>query len=849
MKGKIVLKRAAAFGMAMLLGASMTTTNVWAAEAQTGKEETVYVNAGADGSVEKVTVSEWLKNDGSSKEINDESNLKNIENVKGDETFSVNSDGSITWNAQGNDIYYQGESDKELPVSVKITYSLDGQEIAPDELAGKSGKVQMRIDYSNHSVQEMEVNGEVRQIYTPFMMTTGVILPTEKFTNVTVENGKVISDGNNNIVVGIAFPGLDQSLDLSGIDGLEDKKIPDCVVISADVEDFSLALTATVATTGILSEFGLDEVGNLGDLNESLDKLSESSQTLVNGSGELLDGVVQLGSACDTLVQGLKSADSGAGELKAGIDTLNSKKGELIEGAKALENGLGQLDAGALELMSGVGEYTSGVGALSSGIGEVDAGAVGLKDGLDAFNDKSASLKSGSEVLKAGAANLDTGLTNLKTGVGDYTTNTANLVEGIKGLYSQASGAGSDFANLPDSAAKIAAGAQGIAAGASGIVSNAGNLQTAVQSAKSQLNGANTEINNAKSNIDSASIFIKNYAGNTAAALNSAATGQAKSQVSAALDGIPELTQDQKNAILGSINVDVTSNILTSTGQLESASVSLNESSGKLASVDTSALDHLNDTLTGLSGNAQTLNSNAANLSAGVQGLGELPAQVGTIIGALKTLSDKGGELVSFNRGLNQGILDAQAGSKKLADGSKALDDGIGSAQEGIGQLAGGAGRLTAGTGKLKAGVLLLTANDSKLNGGAKQVKAGSDALLTGSQTLNSGTGTLSTGIQALADGAKALKEGTTQLLIGGEQFRTGITTLNGGAQQLKDGMAQFDQEGIQKITNMFEGDLKSVLDRVKTVVDKDKEGYTYGGCSQEMDSSAKFIIETGAIE
>ena len=122
--------------------------------------------------------------------------MKNIENVKGDETFSVNSDGSITWNAQGNDIYYQGESDKELPVSVKITYSLDGQEIAPEELAGKSGKVQMRIDYSNHSVQEMEVNGEVRQIYTPFMMTTGVILPTEKFTNVTVENGKVISDGN-----------------------------------------------------------------------------------------------------------------------------------------------------------------------------------------------------------------------------------------------------------------------------------------------------------------------------------------------------------------------------------------------------------------------------------------------------------------------------------------------------------------------------------------------------------------------------------------------------------------------------------------------------------------------------
>ena len=284
----------------------------------------------------------------------DVSDLKDIENVKGDETFAQGADGALTWQADGNDIYYQGTTDKELPIDMKMTYYLDGKEISPEDLAGKSGKVKIRIDYTNNSSRNAKINGKKETIYTPFMMATGMIFPTDTFTNVEVTNGKVISDGNNNIVLGIGFPGLYDSLKLGDLDSFKDKESPDYVEITADVEDFSLALTATVATTGTLNELGLDDIDDLDDLQDSLDKLTESSTALVEGSRALQEGIQELDSSADTLVDGLNSADDGAGQLKDGIDTMNNSKGTLISGIDKLVAGMESLGSGAGSLQSGV---------------------------------------------------------------------------------------------------------------------------------------------------------------------------------------------------------------------------------------------------------------------------------------------------------------------------------------------------------------------------------------------------------------------------------------------------------------------------------------------------------------
>ena len=202
------------------------------------KTETVYVNANADGSVDKITVSDWLKNHSSSDTLEDFSNLENIKNVKGDETFTQNADGSIVWDSKGNDIYYQGESNEELPVTMKVTYYLDGQQMDPKDMAGKSGEVKIRFDYYNNSNETVKVKGKNYNVKTPFTMVTGMILSSDVFSNIEVTNGKVISDGDKNVVVGLAFPGLKSSLNLASYDKLDDVDIPEYVEVTAKADKF-----------------------------------------------------------------------------------------------------------------------------------------------------------------------------------------------------------------------------------------------------------------------------------------------------------------------------------------------------------------------------------------------------------------------------------------------------------------------------------------------------------------------------------------------------------------------------------------------------------------------------------
>ena len=184
-------------------------------ETTVDKEETVYVVADPDGTPNEVIVSDWLKNHSGAATLEDVSDLKDIENVKGDETFTQ-SGNKVTWQADGNDIFYQGTSESELPVTQKLTYYLDGKEVTPEELAGKSGEVTIRFDYTNNQKVTEKIDGKDEDIYVPFMAVSGMILGDE-FSDIEVENGKVISDGSNNVVVGYALPGLKESLNVKAV--------------------------------------------------------------------------------------------------------------------------------------------------------------------------------------------------------------------------------------------------------------------------------------------------------------------------------------------------------------------------------------------------------------------------------------------------------------------------------------------------------------------------------------------------------------------------------------------------------------------------------------------------------
>lgn len=310
------------------------------------KKETVYVIAGADGSVKKLIVSDWIKNDGKSDILTDVTEAKDIVNVKGDEEYVMGGENTYVWNANGNDIYYQGNIEKELPVSIKITYELNGSVISADEIAGKSGKVKIRFDYINNEVRTVNINGNDEKIYVPFAMLTGIILDTDTFSSVEVSNGKIINDGDRIAVIGIALPGLAESL------GADSGKldIPSYVEITADTKNFSLKNTVTVASNEI---FGGLNSENTDALDGKISALTDAVGELTDGSSDLYDGVCTLLDKSTELVDGINKLYDGAVALKQGTVQLRSGSSDIVRGANQLYSGLGKLNSKNSELNAG----------------------------------------------------------------------------------------------------------------------------------------------------------------------------------------------------------------------------------------------------------------------------------------------------------------------------------------------------------------------------------------------------------------------------------------------------------------------------------------------------------------
>ena len=305
------------------------------------KDETVYVLAGADGTVEKIIVSDWIKNALGATTLTDAGNLKDVENVKGDESYTLNQNNMRVWDAKGNDIYCKGTAEQALPVNLKVTYKLNGKTVSPTELVGKSGHVTLRYEYQNNQYETVSIDGKKEKIYVPFGTLTGALLDNSVFKNVTVTNGKLLNDGDRTAVVGFAFPGLQESLSLDS-----DKfEIPSYFEISADVQGFTLNETVTIATNGIFNEIDTSKFNSVSDLTAGLDKLNSAMTQLVNGSNALYGGLTTLLEKSGQLVQGIDALAAGAGKLKSGTEQLSSGLNELTANNSTLQAGTAELVA------------------------------------------------------------------------------------------------------------------------------------------------------------------------------------------------------------------------------------------------------------------------------------------------------------------------------------------------------------------------------------------------------------------------------------------------------------------------------------------------------------------------
>ena len=379
-----------------------TSETKTSSSATPAKDETVYVKVDDAGNQKDVTVSDQLKNISSLGTIDDVSDLKDIKNVKGDETFSENN-GKLVWQGDKKDICYQGTTTKKIPVGMKVTYELDGKKVSADDLEGKSGHLKIHYEYQNTSADSGK--------YTPFLMATGLLMDGEKFSNVTVDNGKVISDGDRDIVIGMGLPQLKEQL-TSVSSKVDDLDIPDSFTVEADVTDYEKVEAVTVATNEVFNEVGTDKFDSLDELKDSMTELQDASNKLVDGSGQLKDGLDTLLSSSGTLVSGIDQLASGGntlaggtGSLVSGMQSAKTGSSQLAGGVKALSDGVSGMQA---QVSDGVKDLSNGVSSVQAGVETIHGIAEQADKGVDSAKDGAKGLCAGLETASKSAGEIAT---------------------------------------------------------------------------------------------------------------------------------------------------------------------------------------------------------------------------------------------------------------------------------------------------------------------------------------------------------------------------------------------------------------------------------------------------------
>ena len=348
------------------------------------KEESVYVLADPDGTPNEITVNVSLKNKGLDQKFTDETFLTGLKNKEGDEEVTDLGGGRYEWENHGEDIHYEGiaEASATLPVSVKITYYLDGTEVEPESLAGADGKITMHFEYTNQTGSGDD--------FTPFFVISGMLLDGDCVRNVTVKNGEVKYLDRDYLIYGMLLPGVQEALSLDTMELLKDEDVdlPQEMEVSFDATDFKLDFTATLYSNGILEEDNFDDI---------TDKLDELAEKFSDASGDTTDLKDKIGK----LKNGGAKLRDGADSLSTGLSQLNDALARMAvadpEGYAALSAQVSQLSEGSKALSDGIRTYTSGVDQACDSIDESTSSS---EDDVD-YETKAEELRALSDKLKA----------------------------------------------------------------------------------------------------------------------------------------------------------------------------------------------------------------------------------------------------------------------------------------------------------------------------------------------------------------------------------------------------------------------------------------------------------------
>lgn len=758
------------------------------------KDESVYLISDANGNVNKTIVVDHLKNKDKKDTLEDASNLSDIENVKGKEKFTQSGD-KLTWQAGGKDIYYQGTATEEPPVTQKVTYYLDGKEISPEDLAGKSGKVKIRFDYTNTTSYTETVNGEKQTVSVPFAAITGLVLG-DGFENIEVTNGKAEVSNSSSVVLGYALPGLKDSLGIKDGDLDGDVNIPEYMEMTADVENFSMpaAMTFVVNASDYVSTDGIDTSDlddMINDLKDASTQLQDGSKTLAEGTDTLADGLSTLqsrlgtfASGVGTLQSGLKTYTDGVSTLSGGLNTLGNSTGALVSGADKLNSGAGQLASGSATLKDGLKSYTDGASQLNTGLNQLNDNTGSLATGVTSLNDGAKTLSDGINAANKGAAGVSAGAAQLKTSIDTAKTGADSLAAGAKQVDEGVGQLTQSLSDMPET------------------------IKTNINKSLEPLNELNVgTLFKTLGYIDTDKITADNVSAAADAAVNNAG------------DIIDALTNMQNQ------NPSATYNQIL---------VGLSQGKGAV-----SVYSAVNQSVTDSAYTVQALKDGSAKVSDGASSLDA----------GLGRLSDGASELSSGASDLAKGTTQLATGATELQTGTQSLADKLPELTKGITSLVNGSNELVKNNDTLNAGATALNAGASQLSAGTQSLMNSVPTLTSGIKKLVDGSNTLVANNAQLNSGASQLADGTNQIVSGVDQLTTGSKTLSEGAHTLADGMVQFNEEGINKILDAYNGDLKPFTDKLQAVIDAGEEYQTYSAIADGQTGSVKFIYKLASID
>ena len=743
--------------LSAVMAGSMMPVTVFAQsndENPTEKTETVYSVLNSDGSISDTIVSSWLHDEDGINNIKETLNLTDVKNIKSNEKPSKDGN-TYTWNAKGNDVYYEGTATKQLPVSVKIRYELDGQEMSAKDIEGKSGHLKLMISFTNNYSQVKNINGKSIVIHPSYLAGGMLNMSTGKFSNVKCESGKIVNDGTNEMLAFANIPGLNETLKSAGLDKVNNQLgISDDVTVEADVNDFDLGSIMVGMTNEIDLASELGDIGSVSELTDGIDQLIEADNQLIDGSKQLYDGTTQLKEQAAPLTG---SSDQ-VRQLSAGAIQLN-------DGVKALQTGISQYTAGASAINEGVNQLygiPQNVGLIQSAVTTSTEEQASLVDGSQAVADGLGQL-----LDKLNGANVTASVKEMNALLDDSKTKLQGMADTLA----------TDKKTLEDMQTDLANASTELS-GLSDLKDKLDNLGTNIVTKEKQNNDAIADYNTKKDTVNGEITAIKNSMKTqietsigTLSTAKQALYDAGKTEEANSIQNQIDALNDEKTKVDAISTIEGLSELQTLTEEFNTLNETLGTVQSTVSKMSTLVGKSISD-LEGLATDVQAALTTIDTLSQTLSGSTKKVEGMQTMLNSLKP-----------------GVTELYNGALRINAGAINLGNKLGELQTAS----------QSGVDKIKAGTTQLTSNNATLNGGASALSDATGTLAGQSGTFNE----MADGLDTLGKAFETLNSGAKQLYDGNEQFKSE------GLDQLKEKV----DLGVGELET-----LQSVMDEIKAM-------------------------------